>query len=84
VDDRWDRERSFFRSGRRLDPRPTLDAKNQQLGEGTIARMVRGFLDRGEPVALDRVDASVFDPCPALRARIGLLGEGGWVIHPNC
>jgi hypothetical protein len=36
-----------------------------QLTEGMIARTVPRFLTRGEPVALGRVDASVFDPCPA-------------------
>jgi hypothetical protein len=49
------------------------------VGRGEVGRLALRFPIRGEPVALGRVDASMFDPWSALGAQIGLLGEGAEV-----
>ena len=57
-------------------PYPALRAHIGLLGEVSIGRTgIRAFI-RGETVARGRVGASIFDPPPALRAKIRRLSEG--------
>jgi hypothetical protein len=60
----------------KFDPRPARRARIRAVGEGEIGRNPVRALTRGEPVALGRVDASVFDPRSAPRA--GDRAVGRW------
>jgi hypothetical protein len=62
--------------GRLFDPRPALRARSEWFGEVTIGRILARAHARGEPVALGRVDASVFDPSSALRAKEETVWRG--------
>jgi len=61
---------------RRIDPRPALRAPDGLFGEAASRQIRSPSLDRVEPVAQGRVDASVFDPWPALRAGDPICGAG--------